>query len=704
MASTRYGRIFHGDHHHNNIKFPSPAAREKFAEEFEKYHKSHDHDGETPRFEFLKASDLKSHERGPKDANRTTIDGYSQAEIKEYHNREYPDTYTHYRPPTCCVSPLIVLERKFIDSGELERHELSSVFGDMPYEEFEHLVRSIETDGFMDPVIRMHEGKILDGWHRYAAALALNLVRKLMFSNYDEEKEGAATAFVAARNLERRHLTPGQRGQIVVSLNERYGWGGDRSKGTNVHLKTQEELAKQANVSTKTIQRAEKVEAAGESEAVITGEKTAGQVIEAETLKELSEKIAAEMPQWKRRDTEKCKHESDHIGEADQSVLIQALRSHNDSDADGEATVEELRQLLELMTEDDFAFIVCVRETLKAAQPPAEPTSETLVDREAKKLENQKKQAVKCMWDTRIQAARDWTGEGDTDLNQYLSLSELEKGFQENNPSYAAAFASAMKRTSEQSYQIVLEKVLASDVELDVLQTEYRTLLTYAGDIRQWQREDWSPDINWILPLIEAKKAAESKKAEPDPELEADLNALWEKVTAQMKKWKQRYKESGYRESELVSRASKSQLIAALRAYHNSEEDGAAKVEELKDLLDLMKTQSYPFARSVRKQLGGLKPVETQEAFEAEQTDADTDSEASEEDTSLAELNLPTLKGFLDTLLDTVGQIEHPEDRDNLSVAIFDALAEQGELTEREMLLILIECAHSIVTETQAHA
>ena len=87
----------------------------------------------------------------------------------------------------------------------------------------------------MDSLIRMHEGKVLDGWHRYAAALALNIVRKLMFMNWDEEKEGSVVAFVAARNLERRHMTPGQRAQSVVYLNERFGWGGDRSKGCQMN-------------------------------------------------------------------------------------------------------------------------------------------------------------------------------------------------------------------------------------------------------------------------------------------------------------------------------------------------------------------------------------------------------------------------------------------------------------------------------------
>lgn len=222
MASTRYGRIHH-DRTHNNIKFPSAAAREKFAEEFKKYHESHDHDGEMPRFEMIKAADLRSYEWQSHDAEEVTIDGYTWYEIKKYHQREHSGRRTHYHPATCCVSPIIVLDSEFVNSGTLERHELSSIFGDMPADDFAQLKKSVEQDGFMDYVIRMHEGKILDGWHRYRAALELNLVRKLMFNPWDPEKEGAAVAFVAARNIERRHLNASQRAQIVVSLNERFG-------------------------------------------------------------------------------------------------------------------------------------------------------------------------------------------------------------------------------------------------------------------------------------------------------------------------------------------------------------------------------------------------------------------------------------------------------------------------------------------------
>ena len=362
MASTRYGRIHHG-HIHNNIKFPSPAAREAFAEEFKKYHTSHDHDGEVPRFEMVKASDIKSYEQGAKDYDKVTIDGYAWYEIKKYHHREHDEHFTHYRPPTCCVSPIIVLDKEFIDSGTLERHELSRIFGDMPDDEFQHLVKSVETDGFMDYVIRMHEGKILDGWHRYRAALELNLVRKLMFYPWDEEKEGTAVAFVAARNIERRHLSASQRAQIVVSLNERFGWGGDRSKGSNEPLKTQDELATQANVSKSSIKRAVQVEKAGKSDKVISGDKSASQVITEETVKDFWEQVTAEMKDWKQR------HKEDQIGHASKSMLITSLRARLMSEADGETTLAELKLLLGLMRENSRAFVLRVKQTLTGEAP-----------------------------------------------------------------------------------------------------------------------------------------------------------------------------------------------------------------------------------------------------------------------------------------------------------------------------------------------
>ena len=291
MASTRYGRI-HIGRHKNYIKFASASERSEFAEKFDNYHASHEHEGILPRFEEITTKDAPSYEIG---ASQTwgdpylTIDGYKAYEIFQYHNWSgYEGTYgqiPRYKPPKCCVSPLIVLKRngEFIDSGRLQRHDLSAIFGDMPDDDFEKLLESVNENGFVDPMIRIYEGKILDGWHRYKAALHLNIVRKLRFTQWDTEEEGDPNVFVLSRNIERRHLTPGQRAQIIVSFNERFERGGDRKsddfKTPNGALKTKKELAAEAGVGTSTIDRAVQVEKIGESESVISGEKTATEVI-----------------------------------------------------------------------------------------------------------------------------------------------------------------------------------------------------------------------------------------------------------------------------------------------------------------------------------------------------------------------------------------------------------------------------------------
>ena len=285
MATNRYGRIHHSNHHYNTLRFPSADARSEFVERFDKWHASHDHDGGVPRFENItaaKANKVKVH-----DADTVTIDGYASHEIHAYHNRN-DDSYVHYRPPTT-IAPLVIvteLQGEFIDSSTLTRHELSAIFMDMPDEDFQNLLKSVERDGFKDPIIRMIDTQVLDGWHRYRAAKELNLLRKLRFRQWNERDEGDPAAFVMARNIERRHLSAGQRAQIVVSFNERYGHGGDRKsdeiKTPNSVLKTKQELAKEAGVGTSTIDRAVRVEKAGQAESVIAGESTAGEVLKEE--------------------------------------------------------------------------------------------------------------------------------------------------------------------------------------------------------------------------------------------------------------------------------------------------------------------------------------------------------------------------------------------------------------------------------------
>ena len=334
-------------------------------------------------------------------------------------------------------SPTIVIDHEFVDSGTLQRHELSALIGDMPDTDFQSLMDSITTDGIIDNIINIHEGQILDGWHRFRACQELNLLRKLRFKDYETEKDGDPVAFVLARNVERRQLSAAQRAQVSVAFNERFGHGGDRSKSHNGGLKTRQQLAAQAGVGTTTIDRAIAIEKAGESEAVISGEKTAGEVLNT---------------------------------------------------------------------------------------------------REAAKSLKRKKQLLKDMWDKRKQASTDYIGDGDTDLNQYLTLNDLEKGFAKNNAFCAEAFQSGMKRIGiAASFQNFQERALETDefgnakVNLEDLEKELKAISTYSFDIFTWQRP--SPpgkNTNWILPLIQQKK----EKTGKDPvsaliaQIEADITAF----------------------------------------------------------------------------------------------------------------------------------------------------------------------------------
>ena len=442
------------------------------------------------------------------------------------------------------------------------------------------------------------------------------------------------------------------RAQIAVAFNKRFGHGGDRASRQNGDLKSREELAKEAGVSTRTIDRAIAIEKEGESEAVIAGEKTAGEVL----------------------------------------------------------------------------------------------------------LEKRKKRAAKAIWDTRIEVARDYTGDADSDLNTHLTLPDLEDGFAANNPAYADPFEAAMDRTSITSFDAMLDDIFATDVDIDDLEAEYRAMLAYSGDIHQWQRPNWDPDTNWILPMIEKAKAT----TDPEPEPEPDLPTLREQVKARISKYKEWYKGTGYKEYELLAHASFSNFIEAYRdSYQDSEVEGPATVEELKGLLDTLKRKSYPFAHRLRKIRGGseTEPEETEMSLNTrmEQCRADltqkwqqaytweglelnpyqeqygiggdafhimqkeiaeahpkptpvTDAgceivEDLEADTSLAEIdNLPAVKHFIEMIDKQVGTFVHPVEKDNLSVAIYDLFTEtEGDedegLTQRQQLALLIDVAHTIVAE-----
>ena len=98
----------------------------------------------------------------------------------------------------------------------MQRHPLSALWGDMPSDELVAMRESVESHGFVDPVIWTYGGLILDGWHRYTISNLLGL--ELEVRGYD----GDPVEWVIGRNLHRRHLTDLQRASCGNAARE---WG-----------------------------------------------------------------------------------------------------------------------------------------------------------------------------------------------------------------------------------------------------------------------------------------------------------------------------------------------------------------------------------------------------------------------------------------------------------------------------------------------
>ena len=137
---------------------------------------------------------------------------------------------------------------------KLERHPLSKVWGDMSPKEFEELVEDVRKHGVREPV-KVFEGMVLDGWHRYTAAVVAEKECRLEHYTGDDPR-----AYVVSENLHRRHLTPGERADRVNEVydtpltgSNQYTDGEDAPDGAPI--KTQAEKAKLAGVGRRTIQR-----------------------------------------------------------------------------------------------------------------------------------------------------------------------------------------------------------------------------------------------------------------------------------------------------------------------------------------------------------------------------------------------------------------------------------------------------------------
>ena len=117
---------------------------------------------------------------------------------------------------TCSVARLVALNVATCHTL-MERHYLSAIWGDMEEAQYADLVRSVQHDGLDNPTIIVLDGMILDGWHRYNAAMDGKVSEELKFEDY--VGTNPADLVIRANSL-RRHLNAGQRVSIVQACHE----------------------------------------------------------------------------------------------------------------------------------------------------------------------------------------------------------------------------------------------------------------------------------------------------------------------------------------------------------------------------------------------------------------------------------------------------------------------------------------------------
>ena len=133
------------------------------------------------------------------------------------------------------------------------QHRLSAAYPAMAADEFQSLKDSIEIIGVQTPVT-LFEGQVLDGWHRWTAALELGMACPTAELGDVDPRD-----FVRAVNgKSRRHLTQSQLAAAEVALWE-WAPAGKPNLAAAARLATNAAMAAAAGVSERTISDAKVV-------------------------------------------------------------------------------------------------------------------------------------------------------------------------------------------------------------------------------------------------------------------------------------------------------------------------------------------------------------------------------------------------------------------------------------------------------------
>jgi hypothetical protein len=146
--------------------------------------------------------------------------------------------------------------------NSFEFHPLGAIFPLLEGKDFDELVEDIRRHGLHEPIV-LHEGKILDGRHRYRACAKADIAPR--FETYT----GAdPLGYVVSLNLKRRHLDESQRAMVAATLaNMRQGERTDLPSA-NLQKVDRASAAEMLGVSERSVASAAKVREHGAPELV----------------------------------------------------------------------------------------------------------------------------------------------------------------------------------------------------------------------------------------------------------------------------------------------------------------------------------------------------------------------------------------------------------------------------------------------------
>ena len=136
---------------------------------------------------------------------------------------------------------------------DYDLHDLCKLFPPMPEDQFNSLIDSIRDHGLLTPIM-LHDGKILDGRHRYKACINLGI--EPSFEEYEGED---ALGYVLALNLSRRHLDESQRAMIGARIANLTGAGRPSKEIAHISAITGSDAAKMMSVGRRNVVHAKKV-------------------------------------------------------------------------------------------------------------------------------------------------------------------------------------------------------------------------------------------------------------------------------------------------------------------------------------------------------------------------------------------------------------------------------------------------------------